>query len=64
MFGRSKIPMVISAVYLDYMLYFKIAGHIGCEIAQISGRREVNSHQIWGENNMKILNKTMLPPSK
>jgi hypothetical protein len=46
------------------MLYFKIAGHIVCEIAQISGRQEVNSHQIWGENNMKILNKTMLPPSK
>jgi hypothetical protein len=51
-------------INLQYILYFKIAGHIVCEIAQISGRQEVNSHQIWGENNMKILNKTMLPPSK
>ena len=39
------------------MLYFKIAGHIVCEIAQISGRQEVNQHQIWGENNKKCGNR-------
>ena len=40
-----------------YMLYFKIAGHIVYEIAQISGRQEVNSHHIWGESNKKCGNR-------
>ena len=29
---------------LQYMLYFKIAGHIVCEIDQIFGGQKVNQH--------------------